>query len=195
MVYTLQEIQSLYLEDLSEICNTPISYSPWTPVAVEPKPKAVAADADLPPHMPLMLSVDQDTDPQYLASKAGFQLGHIVFEKEGGSSPASKLFYITSIGQQIGLAQVCTYVGEQVFVRAELSTFLRHWAVFRGGAPIRMAEGQKRPQSLQVDMMRATLFNAVLSADGVFQNKVALEGLQFYRKPDEVRVRIHFKQG
>ena len=43
--------------------------------------------------------------------------------------------------------------------------------------------------------MRATLFNAVLSADGVFQNKVALEGLQFYRKPDEVRAKMNIKQG
>ena len=191
MVYTLQEIQSLYLEDLSAICNTPISYSAWKPA--EPKPKAVAADAVLPPHMPLMLSLDQDKDPQYLASRAGFQLGHIVFEKEGGSSPASKLVYITSIGQHIGLAQVCTYVGEQVIVQAELSTFLRHWAVFKGEAPIRMIEGQKRPQSLQVDMMRATLFNVVLSAD--VQNKVALEGLQFYMKLDEVRANMSINHG
>ena len=145
MVYTLQEIQSLYLKDLSAICNTPISYSAWKPA--EPKPKAVAVDEVLPTSMPLMLSLDQHSDPQYLASKAGFPLGHIVFEKEGGSSPASKLFYITSIGQHIGLAQVCTYVGEQVFVRAELSTVLRHWAVFRGEAPIRMA-GARRCHSL-----------------------------------------------
>ena len=41
--------------------------------------------------------------------------------------------------------------------------------------------------------MRATLFNAVLSAD--VQNKVALEGLQFYRKPDEVRAKMNIKQG
>ena len=41
--------------------------------------------------------------------------------------------------------------------------------------------------------MRARLFNVVLSAD--VQNKVAFEGLQFYRKPDEVRARIHIKQG
>ena len=110
-----------------------------------------------------MLSLDQHSDPQYLASKAGFQLGHIVFEKEGGSSPASKLFYITSIGQQIGLAQVCTYVGEQVMLTVELNKFLRHWAQYKGEAPIRMTGGQQRPQSLQVDMMRATLFNVVLS--------------------------------
>ena len=77
MVYTLQEIQSLYLEDLSAICNTPISYSAWKPA--EPKPKAVAADAVSPPHVPLMLSLDHDRGPQYLASKAWFHLGHIVF--------------------------------------------------------------------------------------------------------------------
>ena len=41
--------------------------------------------------------------------------------------------------------------------------------------------------------MRATLFNAMLSAD--VQNKLAFGGLQFYRKPDEVRARIHIKQG
>ena len=77
----------------------------------------------------------------------------------------------------------------------ELNTFLRDWAQYKGEAPIRMTGGQQRPQSLQVDMMRATLFNAVLSADGVFQNKVALEGLQFYRKPDEVRAKMNIKQG
>ena len=99
MVYTLQEIQSLYLEDLSEIWNTPISYSVWTPVAVEPKPKAVAADAVQPTPLPLMLSLDQHSDPQYLASKAGWELGQMAYEREGGATPASKLFYITSIGQ------------------------------------------------------------------------------------------------
>ena len=80
-----------------------------------------------------------------------------------------------------------------MMIQVELHKCLRQWAVFKGEAPIRMTEGQKRPQSLRVDMMRATLFNVVLSAD--VQNKVAFEGLQFYRKPDEVRARIHIKQG
>ena len=73
-----------------------------------------------------------------------------------------------------------------------LERFLTHWALFTGGAPIRMTEGQKRPKTLQVDMMRATLFNVVLSAD--VQNKVALEGLHFYRKPDEVRAKMNSEQ-
>ena len=73
MVYTLQEIQSLYLEALSAICNTQISYSAWKPA--EPKPKAVAADAVSPPHVPLTLSLDRDTDPQYiLLARQGFNL-------------------------------------------------------------------------------------------------------------------------
>ena len=84
------------------------------------------------PPIPLMLSLDQHSDPQYLASKAGFQLGEMVFDKEGGARDASKLFYITSIGQHIGLAQVCTYVGEQVVLQVELSKFLKHWALFKG---------------------------------------------------------------
>ena len=72
MVYTVQELQSLYLEDLSAICNTPVSYSAWKPA--EPKPEAVAVDAVQPTPLPLMLSLDHHSDPQYLANKAGFQL-------------------------------------------------------------------------------------------------------------------------
>ena len=126
--------------------------------------------------------------------KLGFSLGQIAYEKETGHSPASKLFFITSIGDQVSLGQVCPYVGEPMILQLGMPTFLGKWTIYKLDAPVKMSGGQQlRPRSLRIDVLKGTLMAAVLSAD--VQNKASLEGLQFFRKPDEVRAKALIKEG
>ena len=149
------EIQALYLTDLSEICKTPISFAAWKPE--EPKPEAVVTGKHVQGLGPLQsfLSLDQHKDPDYLAQAGGFKLGQMVYEKKTGCNPASNLFFITSIGKEVGLAQVITYAGEQMMCKVDLEKFLSHWVVYGSAPQFKMRGGQQRPTSLQSDEVRA----------------------------------------
>jgi hypothetical protein len=153
----------------------------------------------------MAVSLEQHSDPVWCAK---IELGNMVYERSSGYSPASKLFYITSIVEtHVGLSQVCPYSGEPLVVQINLQDLISLWATYKGeppikmstykgGPPIKMSTGQTLSKKIQLDTFKATLYNALpgwLSADG--NNKACMEGLVFYRRPDEVRTTMKIGPG
>lgn len=117
-----------------------------------------------------------------------------MFEKETGSSPASKLFHITSLGERVGLAQVCSYTDECLVVQVDATALIQQWSVFKGDAPVKMVGGQRLAAKVfELDEVKADLFKALMAAHCT--NQVCLNGIQFYRRPDEARTSMKISKG
>ena len=105
-------------------------------------------------------TVEQHTDPVWILRKNGFALGQVVYTKETGSSPATQLFYITSVAETIKLSQVMTYTGEALMLEVKVLDFIQRWSVYTGQLPIRMKNGQNVLQSFEIDELRDKLYMA-----------------------------------
>ena len=126
----------------------------------------------------------------------GFEAGNIVFEKDQGSQPASKLFYITSLREEVHLSQVISYTDEHIVVTIPSSVFKDKWLVYKGGdPPSKIFGGQQLPAGnlYEIDEVKCQLYQALMASHCT--KKVCMEGLQFYKRPGDVRTTMKTGKG
>ena len=186
--YTSEQIKSMFLKDLEAAFGHPVSFEPWGIEADAPAAPAASVE-----RTQAFATLAQHDDPAWIASQAKtkFELGMVVYEKTSGSSPATKLFYITSVANDVSLAQVCSYVGVPLIVTVPLASFIEGWSHFKGDVPVRMSSGQDWPRKpYALDITRAALHAAVLQVQ-----QTSLDSIVFYRRPDEIRVTKKIPKG
>ena len=185
--YTMKEIKSKFLADLSKDAGAEVEYPDWAlkehcvhaEKAYAEKASAKAAPSGI-------VSLAQHDDPVFFAKSHGFEIGTTVVEK-GTAAVGSNLYCLTSIGKEVKLAQICHYSGEPLLIQIKLIDLINGWSKHKGELPVKMdGHGQVISNALFMDMTKIKLFEVCCLA--ALDNKAAMDGLTFYKKPDEVRV-------
>ena len=107
--------------------------------------------------------------------------------KKAGGSADEKLFYITKLGGDVGLTQICSYTDEQKVVQVPAEVVISNWGLHKGDCPVKMAKNQCRNAfQFELDAMKASLYTALMAADSKAMLKDSAAVVIFYRRPDVV---------
>ena len=192
----MQEIKDMYLSDVSKVVVKPVVFSSSK---VEDKSSSEKTSTTTIPTTSVKevsaASLADHGNPTWIAAQAGFEIGQTVIEKGQETQHAESLFGIVKIDESsdVTLAQLCSYAGKPIRVSVPLERLLSHWAVSKSEAPIEMSSTLKRPNSLYIDDLKATVFRAIVAADTAYAPPP--ESLAIWRRPDEVRTKRQFKKG
>ena len=180
--YTMDEIKTLFVSAISTAVGYPVTID-------QPGWKATVAPVkgdDTPGQQNLanMVTLDDHADPVFALKQKNIRLGQIVFERVGGSG-GSQLFYVTKVGSEVGLTQVCSYSDQKKVVEVPADVMLSNWVIFKGDPPEKMTQSQCRnPYQFELDAMKASLYSAVFGADHKAMEKDSSGAVIFYRRPD-----------
>ena len=182
--YEFKEMKSLFLDELSAIVGTPVTYDRWTDAAapkIDPVTNTPRAAA---------VSLDQHSDPIWLAAQAGITVGKAVYERKMGYKPEG-VFVVTIIEpSHATLKKCCPYDGINTIAKVDLESLITEWTLYKQDTPYRMECGEHRTISLQHDLVKTNLFQAAMAANGKVES-----GLVFFRRPDVVCASKPFKKG
>ena len=190
-VYKRGDICKSFLEDVSQAKGRPIKFDEWDRHDVTGKPEASEKGKRGSTPAPTMATLNDHTNPTWLAQKAGFAVGAFVVQK-GVDVSAQRLYTIFSIGKTVQLHQVCSYSAEPHKAEIDLTDLVSKWSVTKLEPPRQMECDQTRPQQLYVDKQKAALFRALLELDAKHFTK---QKMMFWKSPDEVRTAGPVKQG
>jgi hypothetical protein len=185
--HSIKDIQQLYLLDIAKIIGTPINYPPWgaaTPAA------AVAEDQALKP-MEAAPSLHDHTSATWIAKKAGFEIGNVVWERTGPGTSMQKKFLITGIDDIGAIVHVKMSAGydlaaEPFVGQVPLKDMLQSWSVGTGQykEPVLLKIRANRTAALSIDFCKIEIFKAIHEADQIDNFNLSL---RFWRQPDMVR--------
>ena len=180
-VYTLVQIRSMFLDDLSLVVGKKVTYSEWGPEA--PANRAPSDTAPTLAKKANVATLSDHNNPIWVAGQHGFTIGKMVVEKLADSSPTG-LFTVFKIGDSIELHQVCSYNDAPAKVELSLQELVEKWTTTKVEPPIEMQGGQRRPKSLDIEKQKSIIFKAIVDLDAKHATK---HELVFWRRPDEVR--------
>ena len=160
----MKEICSKYLADGSALIGQNITFEGWTEEqestegAEKPEPtmaqsspsKAVATLSDL-------------QDPVWIAQQAGFSVGTLVVQKSVEASTEGWYTIFSWRRSSAASGGQLQWPACQGFYLPECSA--DGVAAKQGGSPHADARGETRPESLDVDLYKSLLFQALLAAD------------------------------
>ena len=190
--YTMDKIKQLYLDDISRIIGTPISYNKWftasDKVLVSGKPAADSLQSE-----PVkMATLEDHHDPNWIIGQHGFKLGSFVVEK-GHSITGESFFVIFSVGDMITLHQVCAYNGMPKKVKVSISELTANWSITKQDPPVQMKHVTALPAELDLTKTKNSVWAALI---GEREKHADIEAkLTYFRRPDHVRTTAHFKPG
>ena len=183
--YTLEEIQQLFLQDVSKLVGTPVMFEAWTGGQSDGDgPKEHDAQKSL-RSVPKVASLSDHTDPTWIASQAGFEIGGTVVEKGQEQRPDSLYALFKIEDDLVYLLQLCSYAGDPIQVQLPMTTFLSNWSKSKAEPPIHMIGGNARSKAIFVDIVKCDIFKALIAADK--EKPSAKKSLEFWRRPDEAR--------
>jgi hypothetical protein len=130
-------------------------------------------------------SLDDHSDPQWIAKQRGFEVGKTVSEKANNEQSAEKMFAIFAIADKVQLQQVVSYSDKYLKIEVGLHEFLQKWQIPKAALPVQMKGEQQRPDCLEIDSQKALIFQAIMQIDS--KPSAAASSLVFWRKPDEIR--------
>ena len=197
--YTIPELKTAYLADISAATGKVVTYAPWTGVA---KPsEAVAAGSDVPEAAAKPSSDFKDlsayTSIEGQAKELGYAVGDVVVEK--GNEDAPNMWTIVEMlaGETIILQRIFSYTGEvpdQKF-KLDINTLKTRWKTLKEPVmPCKISACQIRPDSLTVDCVRADAYKALIAADKAATKKDD-QGIAFWADPTSVRTTRKLKAG
>ena len=178
-VYKWGDICKFFLEGVSQAKGRPIKFDEWDRHDVTGKPEASEKGKRGSTPAPTMATLNDHTNPTWLAQKAGFSVGTFVVQK-GVDVSAQRLYTIFSIGKTVQLHQVCSYSAEPHKAEIDLTDLVSKWSVTKLEPPKQMECDQTRPQQLYVDKQKAALFRALLELDAKHFTK---QKMMFWKSP------------
>ena len=195
--YTIPELKTAYLADISAATGKVVTYAPWTGVA---KPSE-AAGSDVPEAAAKPSSDFKDlsayTSIEGQAKELGYAVGDVVVEK--GNEDAPNMWTIVEMlaGETIILQRIFSYTGEvpdQKF-KLDINTLKTRWKTLKEPVmPRTISACQIRPDSLTVDCARADAYKALITADKAATKKDD-QGIAFWADPTSVRTTRKLKAG
>ena len=151
------EITDLFYEEINKV--TGIDTKETKPTADESK----ASNAIPKSHQP---SLDEVSDPVYIAGQKGFAVDKVVYERALGPK---MLFVVTEIKKDVAL-KLCNVLPTEVksVTEMDLATFLKDWGVFKGDVPLLVpdkvvaARAMEDGAAVSADEAKVGLFQAML---------------------------------
>ena len=190
--YTLDQIKALLLSDISKVAGFTVSYTEWeeAPVAEDSAPSAPSAGED--PQAHTTATLENHSDPKWLAGRAGFKVDSVIYEKlNGQAASVENCFKITDINTEgtVSMVQACSYHGAAVSGHVQLTELLTNWQTVKIELPIQLNVGSQRPAGIAIDATKARVYKALVEADRKSLTDAA-KTLVFWRKPDQVRTSV-----
>jgi len=181
-VYSLDQIRQSFLDDISNIVGTTISFPKW--VASDALPSS-SADTPSSSDQPKMTTLEDHLNPEWICKSQGFQVGNFVVEKKIQPS-AEGIYVVLKIDSETGiqLHQVCSFAGTPNKVNISLDELLTNWAVTKNEPPIQMKAPPALPGSVQQTIRKNSLWAAII--DEHEKHKPLEAKLAYYRRPDQV---------
>ena len=182
-VYTMQELQKLFLNDVSNVLGKVVNFEKWVPKgSVKPAAqKQVTSALQL---TPKSASLSDHADPEWIASQSGYSIGKHVVEKDVEMAP-DRLYTIFKIDDTgVELRQFCSYTGSPGIAKVNLEALLTGWSLTKTDPPLQMNGAETRPSSFQLDLKKHVVWKSIVDLDA----GVGKHELDFWRRPDEVRV-------
>ena len=189
VTYSIQQIKETFLKDVGEIVGNVIEYSNWT--SAEKGKDEPASSKALLKEGPFA-TLNDHSDPVWIASQKGFSVGATVVERQVELHPERLYAIFGFAGKVAQLHQIISYSNKPKKVDVALDELLKNWSVTKTEHPIVMQEMPNLPESVDVELHKVECFKAVMSVYNKHVNKV---DLAFYRKPDEVRTRAKVQAG
>ena len=126
--YSLQEIQHLFLDELTKIVGKQVNYTPWS---VEGQKKAEAPSTESHSAVCEVATLEDHSKPLWIAQKAGFDIGKSIYEKLDKAATIERIFDIVSIDddKNVKLVTKCSYDGVHKTAVISLDCLLAKWAV------------------------------------------------------------------
>ena len=186
--YTLGEIRSLFLEELSELIGTPVMFQKWGDgTKQQPVPSSVH-DAS---NQPKMASLENLNDPVWIAQQAGYKIHGAVVE-QGQQVSVTSIYSIDAIGENVTLTQITAYDGNPATVQVPLKVLLSKWSKISHQPPVKMTSGQVRSNAICMDTHKCNMYLALMDLDSM---SAMARSLVFWRRPDEVRTSQRIAKG
>ena len=142
------------------------------------------------------LSIEEVTGPAHIASKKGFHVGSIVYEKAQGTK--SGVYKIIDVGEKVELVEYDHFKKTPINIRIDLERPLSSWALTKDNitTPIDSDWSTRyigNPAACRVESLRCKLFLALQEACDIVPNPSKLVVLCV--KPVSVRSTGNYKKG
>ena len=144
------------------------------------------------------MTLQDHVDITHLLAKKGYTLGSIVFEKTTGSGPTN-LFILTSVGDECGLQQVCSYSTDPDTLKkmkVPATMIIHDWVLFKKDPPVKLTHSNLRQVwQCNADDCKAFVYQQLWSLDYKHTGSVAYKHLVMFRKPDLLMVNKQIAKG
>ena len=185
--WSMNEIKSMFLGSLSDLVHAPVVCATWKDVeATTNTNRSDPASSRDAPSLANAASLSDLHSATWLAKQKGFTVGKCIYEKQTEPKTIYMITRINDAKQEVSVREACNYTPELKAGKVELKCLLENWIVTNNDVPYQLQSFQLRPPSLQIDVTRTKIFNAILSLDVL--DDVAMS-LSFWRSPDQVRTR------
>ena len=200
--YTMERIKELFLEEMKPLAGGDVTFKGWgnNQAAEEHSAKRAKTMQPLQPSKVQRPSKDEQivsfqdhSSGAFKAACNGFTKGVVVYETKFGIRPTD-LYVIEDINDAIAVLRVAVdYMRTNKKVTVETDVLDTDWAVYAKDMPSKVPFSELRPSQLAIDERKALAYVALLAVDK--QYGVSSSDLEFYRRPDEVRVLKAFEKG
>lgn len=185
------DLKAKYLAELSKATGQTVTFGPWGDASSE-APAHDAAPAAAPVAATAFKDLSTYVDIEGQAKESGYKIGDIVVEK--GNEDAPNMWAIVDMHdrESIIMHKVFDYNEDTSSDRPEkikvsLQILMTRWRVCKDPKiPKTVGTQQFRPASMDVDVARADVFKALLSADKAAIKKKD-QGIAFWVDPASVR--------
>ena len=188
--HSFPDIQKAFLAGVGSCLKQVVKFEKWSiDKASAPQQSAITA---APKAKAVMATLSDHSNPEWVASEAGFKVGGYVVEKGVDASP-DRIYTIFGIDDKaVHLHPIISYTFSPQKVDVTLSKLLECWLPTKVELPISMQAQPDISSTFKVDIQKVECLKATVAVHMKFVSKHALS---FYRRPDEVRTQSVVKSG
>lgn len=189
---TVDQIKQLYLEDVSKVIGQKVEYEPWSKfdaaltTKANPAPEAATGSKKA----AAFKQLSDFTNVESQASKLGYNIGDFIYEKKFENVPENWYSIIdTTTKDNVMLQKAFNYDGSELHrIKISFETLISNWAVKqKPEIPRLIANSQIRPNALNIDKLRSSVFQELLKADNAATKDVLKQGIVIWTNPLMVR--------
>ena len=187
--YTLKDIKILFLKALSNFVGRDVQYPPWFPKEEEaeddaPSFEPVSDSAKACSAAEVPATLEDHSQPTWVAKKAGFEIGMSVYERLDTPATIERVFDILNIdGDKVKLVGKCAFDGNHQTIEITLGSLLSKWSVTKLEAPVNLKVCDQYPDFLAMERQKCIIYGVI--SDMKMSGPAG--SLELWRLPDMVR--------
>lgn len=181
------ELRSLFLSSVSKVAKRPVKFPDWGKLEEVPEaPVQPSTDVPSESHESALVSLEDQSNPLWLAGRKGFSVGSFVQNKFQNASLENTYKLEGAEGSKLIVKQVPSYdaTKEPHVYKLSVQEFLSGWNKTNPTIPFSLIGTQSRPPALKHDVIKCKIYQALLECDSMSEDAT---NLVFWRKPDQVR--------